>query len=291
MSRMLRVLAEERAYAVVHGDCWDVTKHIPRQSLDIVVSSPPYNIGKSYESRKPLEAYLKPYESLARRLFRALKPEGSVCWQVGNYTHNGRLLPLDIPFYDVFTRAGFQLRNRVIWTYGHGLHASKRFSGRYETVMWFTKSDSYTFNLDSIRVPSKYPGKKHFKGPKKGQLSGNPLGKNPSDVWLQLAREWKQAVWDVPNVKHRHPEKEQHPCQFPVEIAERCILALTNPGGVVYDPFCGSGSTLLAALKNKRRALGCEREEAYVDLSKERISRWKRGELRFRPIERPIHQA
>ena len=75
------------------------------------------------------------------------------------------------------------MRNRIVWHFGHGLHASRRFSGRYEVIMWFTKSDDYTFNLDAVRVPQKYPQKKHFKGPRRGELSGNPLGKNPGDVW------------------------------------------------------------------------------------------------------------
>jgi len=81
---------------------------------------------------------------------------------------------------------GLQLRNRIIWRFGHGLHASNSFSGRYKIILWFTKSDDYTFNLDAVRVPSKYSGKRYFKGPNKGQPSGNPLGKNPNDIWTTI---------------------------------------------------------------------------------------------------------
>ena len=108
------------------------------------------------------------------------------------------------------------MRNRIVWHFEHGLHCSRRLSGRYETIMWFTKGDDYVFELDPIRVPQKYPGKKYFKGPKAGQYSCNPLGKNPGDVWT------------IPNVKSNHVEKTGHPCQFPVELIERLVLALTR---------------------------------------------------------------
>lgn len=147
---------------------------------------------------------------------RILKPQGSICWQVGNYVDNGEIIPLDVILYPIFSRLGLQLRNRIVWHFGHGLHASKRFSGRYEVILWFTKGHDYVFNLDAVRVPQKYPQKKHFKGPKKGELSGNPLGKNPGDIW------------EIPNVKANHVEKTIHPCQFPVELIERLVLALTN---------------------------------------------------------------
>jgi hypothetical protein len=158
-----------------------------------------------------------------------------------------------------------------IWRFGHGLHASKRFSGRYETILWFTKSDNYIFNLDNVRIPSKYPGKRHFKGEKRGQLSGNPLGKNPSDVWEVILQDWEQEIWDIPNVKANHPEKTNHPCQYPIELVERCVLAFTNEDDWVLDPFAGVGSSLLAAIKNNRRAVGSDKEKDYVEIAQDRI--------------------
>ena len=170
-----------------------------------------------------------------------------------------------------------KLRNRIIWHFEHGLHCSKRLSGRYETILWFTKTDSYTFNLDPIRVPQKYPGKKHFKGPKKGQYSSNPKGKNPGDLWI------------IPNVKHNHPEKTIHPCQFPIELVERLVLSLTNPGDVVFDPFMGVGTAPVCALLHKRRGMGSEIKGEYVKKAKERVRLALKEELPMRPRNRPIY--
>ncbi len=183
-----------------------------------------------------------------------------------------------------------KLRNRIIWRFGHGLHASNRFSGRYETILWFTKSDNYIFNLDDVRIPSKYPGKRHFKGPKKGELSGNPKGKNPSDVWDALIRDWEAEIWEIPNVKSNHPEKTVHPCQYPIELVERCILALTNNGSRILDPYVGVGSAVIAALKNNRNAVGIDKERKYIEIAIERIEKLNNGTLKIRPINRPIHK-
>jgi hypothetical protein len=135
---------------------------------------------------------------------------------VGNYISKGEVFPLDVFYYSIFKNHGLKLRNRIIWHFGHGLHSSKRFSGRYETILWFTKSDTYTFNLDSVRVKSKYPSKRHFKGPKKGEYSSNPKGKNPSDIWEIVLRDWENEIWNIPNVKANHVEKTEHPCQYPI---------------------------------------------------------------------------
>ena len=159
------------------GDCNKLLKQIPSTSVDLVVTSPPYNIGKKYEKKMSLQAYLKSQEPVIVELVRVLADTGNLCWQVGNYIEKGEVFPLDIYYYEIFKRFGLKLRNRIVWQFNHGLHCTKRFSGRYEVILWFSKSDEYIFNLDPVRVPSKYPGKRHFKGPKRGQLSGNPLGK------------------------------------------------------------------------------------------------------------------
>jgi len=197
---------------------------------------------------------------------------------------------LDIYCYPLFKALGLQLRNRIVWHFDHGLHASKRFSGRYEVLLWFTKTKNYTFNLDPIRVPSKYPGKLHYKGEKKGLPSGNPLGKNPSDFWAMINEEWQAGIIDIPNVKSNHPEKTAHPCQFPVELIERCVLALTNEQDWVLDPFGGVGSSLIAAIKHHRKGMVIEREPAYIALTIERIRQFQNGTLKTRPLGKPVHQ-
>jgi len=264
-------------FVLYQGDCLELLREIPDEFVKLVVTSPPYNLGKEYETRLSIEKYLAQQREVIEQCVRALRPEGSICWQVGNYVENGEIIPLDVKLYPIFEDLGLRMRNRIIWHFGHGLHASKRFSGRYEVIMWFTKGDNYTFNLDPVRVKQKYPKKKHFKGPNKGKLSGNPLGKNPSDVW------------EIPNVKANHVEKTEHPCQFPVELVERLVLSMTNPGDWVLDPFMGVGTSAVAALIHDRKAIGAEVVPKYTEIAKERIRLAEKGKLRIRPMERPVY--
>jgi adenine-specific DNA-methyltransferase len=243
---------------------------LPDASAHLVMTSPPYNVGKEYETRQPLWHYLQQQDRVISECVRLLKPEGSICWQVGNFVDRGAKYPLDLELYPIFRSYGLKLRNRIIWHYGHGTHATKRLSDRHEAILWFTRDGPYTFNLDAIRVPQKYPDKKHFKGPKIGQLSCNPLGKNPGDVW------------DIPNVKHNHVEKTEHPCQYPIELAERLVLMLTRPGDIVFDPYVGSGSTVIAALRHDRIGYGCDIEQRYITIASERVRQLETGTLRVR---------
>lgn len=253
-------------------------RKLPNESMHLIVTSPPYNIGKEYEKRTTNEIYIEQQAATIAEAVRLLHPRGSICWQVGNGIDDGEIFPLDILLYPKFKDHGLKLRNRIVWTFGHGLHCQKRLSGRHETILWFTKTDDYTFNLDPIRVPSKYPEKKHFKGPNKGMVSSNPLGKNPADVW------------DIPNVKSNHVEKTDHPCQFPIALVERLVLGLTNKGDSVLDPYLGVGASVIAAVKNGRNAFGCDVGGEYIDIAKERLKAYRSGDLRIRPMNKPIYQ-
>ncbi|MBI2855355.1 MAG: site-specific DNA-methyltransferase [Chloroflexi bacterium] len=260
------------------GDCLDLISSIPPNSTQLVVTSPPYNIGKQYEGKPiPLAAYLDNQKQVIKECVNLLRDGGSICWEVGNHIHSGEVYPLDALLYPIFKEYGLKLRNRIVWHYEHGLHSSRRFSGRYETILWFTKGNEYVFNLDPVRVPQKYPGKRYYKGPKVGQYSSNPLGKNPGDVWL------------IPNVKHNHPEKTVHPCQFPVELIERLILALTNPGDLVLDPYTGVGTTAIAAIRHGRRSAGADISPEYMRLARQRVQQASEGKLRIRPMGKPIY--
>ncbi|MFN0123901.1 MAG: DNA methyltransferase [Blastocatellia bacterium] len=519
-----------------HGDCLPVLRTLPGNFFRLLISSPPYNLGKDYEERVPFAEYLQRMEPVIDECARVVADNGSVCWQVGNYVEDGEIFPLDMYFYQMFRQRGLKLRNRMIWHYEHGQHARYRFSGRYETLLWFTKGDDYLFNLDAVRVPAKYPEKKHFRGPRHGELSGNPLGKNPGDVWelggfadtpvfeideertvldeaafqrfagfvetvvrklrhtaaefqqrqliarndrelflqavpqqanlvvvaarpyatitversprqlsvefgrnrwvftgvgnerkftaggplerysfavmagrdvaplmalvnhttgaplpvellQQLAvfrrvtygelgvtpeeldtlsagqatelrymrddmarvflmesllsltlqhsrlpvpsrqpglfgaeglsadvpaivtlvseitsesgantwqvikRDWESAFWDIPNVKAGHVEKTIHPCQFPIELVERCVLALTSENDWVLDPFAGVGSAVVAALRRRRRGMGIEKEERFVNVARQRVTDYFTGRLACRPLGRPVHQV
>lgn len=262
------------------GDCLDLMRSLPDKSIKLVVTSPPYNIGKEYEKRSGLDVYLAGQEEVMKEAVRVLSDDGSICWQVGNHiAKDGEVFPLDALIYAIGKKLGLKLRNRIIWRFGHGLHCTKRFSGRHETIVWFTKSDNYTFNLDPVRVPQKYPGKKNFKKNEKyGTLSGNPLGKNPEDVW------------DIPNVKNNHPEKVNHPCQFPIELVERLVLSMTNPGDVVLDPYLGVGSAICAAVIHNRKGYGSDIMKEYLDIAKVRIEAAAEGTLKRRMMGTPVYQ-
>ena len=260
-----------------HGNCLELLENIPDDSVQLIITSPPYNIGKEYEKKLKLKTYLDQQSAIIRECVRSLAPSGSICWQVGNYVDNGSIIPLDTILYPIFIGLGLKMRNRIIWHFEHGLHCTKRFSGRYETIIWFTKSKEYVFNLDPVRVPQKYPGKKYFKGPNAGKYSCNPLGKNPGDIWV------------IPNVKNNHVEKEEHPCQFPVELVERLVLSMTNEGDWVFDPFLGTGTSIIAAIKHNRKGAGAETVAKYIKIARNRIEKEMAGSLRTRPMYKPVY--
>jgi len=261
-------------YALWHGDCQQLLNELPKErKFDLVLTSPPYNLGKEYETERNFGEYLSFQEDVIAAVIPRLKPSGSLCWQVGNYVQNGTIEPLDILLHPLFKERNLILRNRIVWRFGHGLHCRRRFSGRYEVVLWYTMSDDYVFNLDSVRIPSKYPGKRTADG----RYTGHPKGKNPEDVW------------DIPNVVGNHKEKTIHPCQFPVGLAERLILALTQPHSLVFDPFCGVGSAGVAAALHKRRFLGADTVRKYLNVAARRIDDVIDGNARYRPHDQPIY--
>jgi len=273
---------------IAQNDVLEFLNGVPKNTASLIVTSPPYNIGKIYEKRVELQKYLDWQKEVIKKCAEILKPEGSICWEIGNYIEEKEVFPLDVYFYDIFKDLGFKLRNRIVWHFEHGLHASLRFSGRYETILWFTKSDNYVFNLDPVRVPQKYKGKRNYKGKNKGKPSCNILGKNPSDVWSVVLEDWEKQIWDIPNVKSNHPEKTVHPSQYPIELVERLVLALTNENDTVFDPFLGVGSAIIAAVTNDRKGIGVDKEKTYTDLAYERVTKALEGTLRQRNLGTPI---
>lgn len=262
------------------GDTLDLLRAMPDASAQLVITSPPYNIGKAYERarRTTLDDYLAGQQRVVDECVRVLRPGGSLCWQVGNHVTPDEIVPLDVVLYPIFKRhAALRLRNRVVWHFEHGLHCAKRLSGRYEVILWYTHGADYVFHLDPIRVPQKYPGKRAWKGARVGQYTGHPLGKNPGDVWT------------FPNVKANHIEKTSHPCQFPVELVERFVLATTAAGDLVLDPYLGVGSTACAAVLHGRRAAGAEIVPEYLAIARERLANVAGGTLKTRPMTRPVH--
>ncbi|MCC6125049.1 MAG: site-specific DNA-methyltransferase [Pirellulales bacterium] len=269
----------ENDVTLFHGDCIKLLKKIPDKSVQLVVTSPPYNVGKSYENRISFDEYLAQQKLVIAECVRVLKIGGSLCWQVGHHVNSHQqVIPLDLALHPLFAEHDLlRLRNRIIWHFEHGLNCKHRFSGRHETILWYTKGDNYRFNLDSVRIPQKYPGKRAYKGPRRGEYSGNPLGKNPSDVWI------------FPNVKNWHVEKTEHPCQFPIELPERLILALTKKGDLVLDPYLGAGTTAVAAIMHARRVAGSDLVISYLKIARQRIKDVANGRLRYRPLGKPVY--
>ena len=275
--RIYKHYNEKSSMTLYAGDCLKLFKEIPNETIDLIITSPPYCMKKAYEDpNDDINTFKELHNKIFNDIYRVLKPGGSICWQIGYHVTDSSIVPLDYLVYDIFTSKNAELciplilRNRIIWTFGHGLNSTQRFSGRHETILWFTKGEEYLFNLDSVRVPQKYPGKRHYRGEHKGELSGNPLGKNPADVW------------DIPNVKANHIEKTDHPCQFPVAIPQRLIRALTNEDGLVLDPFMGSGTSALASYIEGRRFIGSELQKNYYDISVNRIEEALKGNVSIR---------
>lgn len=242
------------------GDCLTHLKQIPDASVDLIVSSPPYNIGKEYEAKRVLQVYLDEQFLVLSECVRVLKATGSIFWQVGSFSHNGTLIPLDIRFFPMLESLGLIPRNRIAWIRPHGLHAKLKFSGRYETILWFTKTEHYKFSLDPIRVPQKWQNKKHYQGERKGELSCNPDGKNPGDVWA------------FQNVKHNHEEQTIHPCQFPEDLIARIILSTTEANDVVLDPYMGTGTVAVVSQDYNRHYSGAELDLTYYNIAIRRLS-------------------
>ncbi len=241
------------------GDCAELLAQLPDGCVDLVVSSPPYNLGKEYEAKRALEAYLEEQGRVLGECVRVLKSTGSLFWQVGAFADRGVLVPLDVRFFPILEELGLIPRNRIMWVRQHGLHGARKFSCRHEAILWFSKSNDYIFNLDAIRVPQKYQNKKAWRGEKKGQLTCHPDGKNPGDIWL------------FRNVKHNHEEQTIHPCQFPEDLVARIVLSTTSEGGVVLDPFMGAGTVAVVSRDHGRHFLGAETEPRYHEVAMRRL--------------------
>ena len=243
------------------GDCQEILKNLDGESLDLVVTSPPYNIGKEYESPLELVDYVSWCSSWMTQLFPLVRQEGSFWLNLGYVPIEGKGKAVPLP-YLLWDKSPFFMIQEVVWNYGAGVAARRSFSPRNEKLLWFVKDQaSYYFDLDSVRDPDvKYPNQK-----KNGVLKCNPLGKNPSDVW---------HIKKVTSGAGRaSSERTPHPAQFPEEMVDRVIRSCSKPSGLVLDPFMGSGSTAVAARKAGRPCIGIELKAEYLDLAVQRLER------------------
>ena len=246
-------------WAVYNGDCLELLAALPKGSIPLTVTSPPYNIGKSYEQKRDVGEYIDWCAEWVSLVHRATAPNGAFWLNLGYLSLPGRAKALPIP-YLLWDRVPFFLIQEVVWNYGAGVAARQSFSPRNEKFLWYVKDpQTYTFNLDDVRDPNvKYPNQR-----KNGKLKCNQLGKNPTDVW---------QIPKVTSGRDRaSKERTPHPAQFPTAVVDRIVRACSNPGDVILDPFIGSGSLAEAALRAGRQAIGFEINPDYADLTAERL--------------------
>ena len=241
------------------GDCRELLKTVESESVAIVVTSPPYNIGKPYGKYKDkiaLDEWKQLIEETTKEVYRVLKPNGSFFLNLSPIPFGSKkeILPLPYIGYDIMRSAGFKIRNIITWTFNNMQNCTNRLSGRYENIVWGVKDlNDYVFNLDDIRIPYITQNDKRLEGGK---------GRNPTDVWY----------FNRVNNMTKKSLGLNHPTVYPLEMIERIIKMSSNEGDIILDPFLGSGTTAVAALRLGRKAIGFELDSSYEDEIKKRIA-------------------
>lgn len=251
---------------IIYLESSERMSNIPDKSIDMIVTSPPYNIDIKYGNKTEKGKVVKSkgvkysdklsedeYRNMLRNVFdeckRVLKDNGSIWINIKNRLIKDNVMP---PFWIQEYFTDMYLKNLIVWNFDWGGSTSKRFAPRYEFVFWYTKNNKdYTFNLDDVKIPALNYRPDRYKS----QL------KNPSDVWR------------IPMVSGNFQERTSHPAQYPEKLIERIILAATNEGDIVLDPFMGSGTTAVVAKKLGRNYIGYEIENEYIKIAEERLNR------------------
>jgi site-specific DNA-methyltransferase (adenine-specific) len=226
------------------GDAIDLLSTLEEDSVDLIIADPPYNLGKSYGNNSDEMSFSDYLDFTRKWLFecgRVLKKTGSIYVFMGfryiSYLYDIMDKELDLRF-----------NSWIVWHYTQGVGKTKGFSPRHDDVLFFTATDEFTFNLDDIRVPQKYYRQRN-----------NMRGANPGDVWT------------FSHVHYSNPNRQAHPTQKPEGLIERMVLASSNSGDLVLDPFSGSGTTLRVCDQLERASLGLEINPEYVDMTKKRL--------------------
>lgn len=242
-------------------DCHTAIKQLANAGIyiDATITSPPYNIGKEYETIQDNELYLSWLTNIMSDVYDITNPSGSLLLNLGYFSvpEHGRAVPISYLFWN---RLKFFLQQEIVWNYGAGVSCKNYLSPRNEKILWYVKnSEDYVFNLDDIRDPDvKYPNQK-----KNGKLRCNTLGKNPSDVW-QIAKVTSGA-------NRASKERTTHPAQFPEDLISRLVKGFTNKSDLILEPFSGSGTVAVVAMKYGRKFLAFEIDKEYCTLSAKRI--------------------
>lgn len=253
---------------IIHGDCTDVLAQRSFPQVDLVHTSPPYNIDKPYQDytdKLHLRDYLNFVSRVAGLLSKKMRSGASLFWQTG-YTQaspsSDEINPIDVLTFLLFKEHGFYLKDRIIWRYYGGMSFKSKFKNQHETILWYVKGDpenstvqSY-FDIDAVRETSREHDPRN-----------NLLGRNPGNVW------------EVDRVAYGSTEQTSHIAVFPEEVTERIIRACSKAGDVVLDPFLGSGTVAKVAKSLGRSYVGIELSRGYYEESVTRLGYQQFGEL------------
>jgi len=255
------------------GDTLEMQRKTERELFDAIITSPPYNIGKEYENIKPLNGYIDWSAQWIMGSSKMLVSNGTLLLNLGYMSIEGQAHAIPLP-YLLWDKVPLYLNQEIVWNYSAGVACKNYLSPRNEKVLWYVKdSQNYVFNLDAIRDKNiKYPNSK-----KNGKLRVNTLGKNPSDVW-EIAKV-------TTGYNRSSEERTPHPCQFPTDLIDRLVLGFTNIGGIVFDPFIGSGTTFESCIKNGRYCVGFEIKPEYCEIAKKRIKNMQSQQPTLFPLE------
>lgn len=247
-------------------DCVEALKRLPENLIDLTVTSPPYNIGKEYETMTAVDSYVSWCKKWIDGIGRVSKDQSAFWLNLGYFAfpEKAKCLPISYLLWD---KVPFFFLQEIVWNYAAGVAARNYFSPRNEKFLWYVKDqNNYTFNLDAVRDPNvKYPNQK-----KNGKLKCNPLGKNPTDVW-----EFPKVT---SGAQRSSAERTAHPAQFPIAVIDRIVRACSNQGDVILDPFMGSGTTAEVALSTGRFVIGFELEKKYIDIIAKRLENFSEWE-------------
>lgn len=263
----------EGGHTIFNGDSIEVLKnHVPDGSIDLIFVDPPYNIGKDFNGLKDKwssdEKYL----------------EWCYCWIdlcLAKLTEKGSLYIMNstqfIPYFDLYLRDKLSILSRIIWSYdSSGVQAKKFFGSMYEPILFCVKDKkSYTFNSEDILVEAKTGSKRKLIDYRKNPPQPYNTKKVPGNVW------------EFPRVRYRMPEYENHPTQKPIALLERVILASTNEGDTVLDPFSGTFTTSFVAKKLNRNSVGIEIDEEFTTIGLRRVLEYKtHNGKELKPVEK-----
>ncbi|HEV2603341.1 MAG TPA: DNA methyltransferase [Microvirga sp.] len=251
-----------RVALFLNADCTEVMPTMVAGSVDLAVTSPPYQAGKEYEEAVSIEEYTAFADRWLACVPRVLSETGALWLNVGYVKlSETTTLPLTYLYYPLAVKHGLHLIQEIVWHYEGGLPYTRRFTHRTERWMWFVKDpNNYVFHLDSVRDQTLN---------RTADRRNSDLGKNPTDHWTSDDWYFDRVVGG----RGRSSEKTEHPAQFPVAMIERIITACSHKGDVVLDPFGGAGTSAEAASRNGRGFISIEKDEGYHEIARARVAR------------------